>query len=292
MPHRDNIGSTIASNLSTLRDRRSACEELRQMTLLQFIAHACARSDAKSVSSASKIYRAACALDGALTCAEKVLVCKSIAAQPHFSYKLADILLDSIEDIPQSARRNVIYVKNRQSDDAFLGFSKLISRARASYAGTFSECCEAVFDAKCEFCLLPIENTEVGKLQSFYSLLDKYELKICHTLQINKDDSHGVTYALAAKSILPTNVGKDVRFEFNVVRESGEYIGDILTALTELGCGIYALGTDPVEYDHLKQKCFFSVDVPADALAPLLLYLELEYPRFSSIGLYKTDKEN
>lgn len=288
----DNVLNTLSENLAIILSRADACEEQRRITLSMLVSHLCGISEQKDTDAAAEIYHRICAM-GQLRCEDKAFICKSISCEPHFSYKLTDTLLDTIEDTPESARGRIAYVKNKQNDDVFLAFSKRIRGARAFYAGTFSDCCEAVFDAKSEYCLLPIEDGEIGKLYSFYSLIDKYELKICHVQRLAKDDSQGVLYALCGKSVSPFEIASGkLRLEFTVVREKDEYIGDIITAISALSADVYSLGTQPVEYDHLKQKCIFSVDVRSDTLVPLLLYLELEYPRFTSIGLYKTEKEN
>lgn len=291
---RHNIKAVIADNMALLRERRAVCDEQRRISLGQFVSLCCEDATLDSIYSASEIYNAAKELDGKLTCKEKIFVCQRISASPSFECRPSELFSDTNgnENVPQSARGRIAYVKNKQNDDAFGAFSQSISDTRAFYASTFTDCCEAVVDNKCEYCILPIENSEGGRLYSFYSLIDKYELRICHTVRIGGAETEGALYALAAKNLTEPDACADaLRFEFTVVSESNEYISDIIKALHHLECALHSLDTQPVEYDNQKQKCIFSVDVPSGALIPLLLYLANEHPAYTPIGVYKIDKE-
>ena len=288
-----NTNNVIHDNMALLYERRNICEEQRRMTLEQFIELSKSQFQTLGISDVRRIYESAKALDGRLSCAEKTFVCELISADESLGYTLSQKLLDAADDVPEDVRGRIAYVKTEQNDGAFAEFSRQIKDARAFYAPTFSDCCEAVIDNKCEYCILPIENAEGGKLYSFYSLIDKYELKICITERCTTDDEQDVLYALVAKSISPVVISApQLRFEFTTIGERGDHIGEVIKALRHLSCDIYSLSTRPIEYDYQKQKCIFSVDVPNNSLAPLLIYLENEYPRYTSIGLYKIDKEN
>ena len=76
------------------------------------------------------------------------------------------------------------------------------------------------------------------------------------------------------------------------MRDKNEHVDDIFSALRYLDCELHSLGSQPVEYDNNKQKCFFSIEVSYDNLVPLLIYIENEYPRYTPMGIYKIDKEN
>ena len=287
------IINTLAENMELLCKRRNICDEQRLLTLEQFIEISCSQLQGDAVANINLIYQTANKFGGKLSCKEKIFVCKLISANTNAQYDIAQKLSETAEDIGEDVRGRIAYVKNTQNDSAFLAFSQQLKNARAFYAPTFSDCCEAVVDNKCEFCILPIENADGGKLYSFYSLIDKYELKICTTARCVTDDEQDVVYALVSKSISPAVItAPHMRFEFTTVGEQGDHIGEVIKALQHLSCNIYSLNTRPIEYDYQKQKCIFSVDVPDNSLAPLLIYLENEYPRYTPIGLYKIDKEN
>ena len=292
MTHK-NITRTITDNMTLLSQRRNICDEQRRLTLEQFVEYSLLQCESRDIADVSRIYEAAKALDGKLSSEEKTFVCELISADEAFRQTLKKWLIDTAGEVSEDVRGRIAYVKTEQNDGVFEKFSLQIKGARAFYAPTFADCCEAVVDNKCEFCILPIENADGSKLYSFYTLIDKYELKISFSQRCAADDDRDVLYALLSKSICPAVIGEsDLRFEFIALDDNGESIGELISALRHLGCGIYSLSTSPVEYGYQKQKCIFSVDVPNNSLAPLFIYLENEYPRYTPIGLYKIDKEN
>ena len=290
---KENIIRTITDNMALLCKRRNICADQRRLTLAQFIEFSAQDSSMESIFDTSRIYNDAKALDGELNCEEKVFLCKTIARSSGFQTALSNMLLDTSDDVPEDARGRIAFVKNNQNEDAFLGFASSIKNARAFYAPAFSDCCEAVLDGKCEYCLLPIENADGDKLYSFYSLIYKHELKICLAARYGSDDTQSTTYALVAKNI-PKSVIKSpyLRFEFIVLRDKSEHVDDIISALRYCDCELNSLGSQPVEYDNQKQKCFFSIEASSDNLVALLIYIENEYPRYTPMGIYKIDKEN
>lgn len=288
-----NADKIIADNMILLSKRRAICDEQRRLSLTQFIDIARGRSPVCSIADAAELYGLAKSLDGELSCEERIFVCQLISADEEFRSSLSSILLNSIEEIPKDAHGRIAYVKNKQNDDAFLKLAATVKSARAFYASTFSDCCEAVFDGKCEYCILPIENSDGGKLYSFYGLIDKYELKIHSALRCGAGETQNTMYALISKSLSPAVIEAPfLRFEFTVICGDDEYVDDIVSALRYLCCDTHSLATEPVEYDHQKQKYFFSVDVSNENLIPLIIYIENEYPRYTPMGLYKVNKEN
>ena len=85
---------------------------------------------------------------------------------------------NSYEIFSSSSPSKISYVKNNYSDAAFMRFSSLFKLPKVAYGASFEDACESVYNAASDYCILPIENAANGKLFSFYSLIDKYDLKI------------------------------------------------------------------------------------------------------------------
>lgn len=184
------------------------------------------------------------------------------------------------------ARAKIAYVRNSRSDEAFLSFANRKKGARTMYVGSFLEACEAVFDNACEFCILPIENKREGKLYSFYSMIDRYELKICDVTLCETDDgSDGITFALVSRTVTSETEGVK-RFEFSLIDEASAPLFDILLAAGELGGRVTSVGTQPVAYDELKSNYYFSIDFEGSGADALALYLSEEYSKYTPLGLY------
>ncbi len=284
------IKQTLFFNIAKLRERAEASEEQRRIYIRMAVKELAAetkRAEELYETFAEEIYRA--------DAADKALLCRILLEEAELSDS-AEALLGKrflgTESADADAVGRIAYVRNRRSDGMFLNISRGVKGARAHYRSSFSEACEAVNDGKCEYCLLPVENNTDGKLYSFYALLDRYELKIRETVTSgNEDGGETVTFALAGKS-LAAREGSCQRLEFSVIRDSGALLRDIITAADTLGGSVTTVGTQPVAYDEGRKRFFFSVDFPENVSPlPMALYVALEYPKATPLGLYATEKE-
>lgn len=280
-------GKIVLDNTRILKERAYASLEQIDLSIDYLISRICAQQAELSF---GDVYQHACALIHSPSYLNKVHICKLLCEKVHFAIQLANTLSpDSLDDADISALGKIAYVRNKRNDDAFLTISKKLRGAKAMYVGSFSESCEAVFDNKSEYCLIPVENGSDGKLYSFYSMLDKYELKICRTVSFSgDDDSQNMTIALVGKSLPPlSKIPSACRLEFSVIRERLDSIGSIVGAAEQLGAHVSALGTQPLPYDNLKQRCYFAFDFYNVSPLPMIMFMLLEYPRSSLIGIYK-----
>lgn len=192
------------------------------------------------------------------------------------------------ERISGSAKGRIAYVRNKRNDKVFLEFSKLVNDAKAYYSASFTDACEDVFNNTCEFCILPIQNGKEGKLYSFYTMLERHELRIVRTVtEEETDDQESVSFALARRTItLQENEYKNLRYEFSLIGENAEVVSVVTEAVKELGGVLSDVGTLPVAYDQPRKRFYLSADVPAEAIIPLTLYFSLENMGFEVLGVY------
>ena len=164
--------NTLAVNLSKLYSRAAATDEQIRICV-DMLAESAAHEEEQVDAVYARLVRNA---EGA-TAEHKARVCACLCE----SFEERDQLIrffdkrfsPGAEGISQSAAGRIAYVRNKRSDDVFLSLSRNMKGAKAHYEATFTECCEAVMDGSCEYCLLPLENSSDGRLYSFYSLLEK-----------------------------------------------------------------------------------------------------------------------
>ena len=219
---------------------------------------------------------------------------------------IAARLLGQAEPIEAAARGNIAYQHSIYTDEAFLHFSRVLPTARAVYSDSFSGVCEQVFNGKCEYCILPLENTQDGKLVRFYELIQKYELKIELTCSVTTSDNrHSTVFGLCCRGLrwpelpLPR---RDFCFEFLFWQEPEHVtLGELLTAAS--ACSLCLVRTDclPRSDEEILMGagypfalCF---DVPfengQDPLYPhrdflaFLLYLAVHSPSSLPLGIYR-----
>ena len=217
--------------------------------------------------------------------ADKALFCKRLSLLRQGERKEVSENRDSTA---AGAHGKVAIVRNRYNEEAFSVFSKTILRPKSVYATSFNQACEAVIDGECEFCVLPVEDSHGGKLFGFYSMLDRYELKICSSYSIETDeDAESVKYALVGKKSpdrLPKSAGWVL--ECSVISDDGRFPADIIEVSHIFEAKLSKIDSMPVEYDDVRQKYYFSFELQRKNALAFDLYLSVEQPRYSQIGIY------
>lgn len=279
--------SVISANIAQLDHRLDDAREQREISIGLLCDRVCRERADRGIES---VYEEICGTLGSPSSEDKALICSRIGGSDFAAGVLMERnLFGDGEPAEAGTHGRIAYVRNKRNDDAFLIFSEGIKGARAHYTPTFADACEAVFDNKCEFCMLPIENNRDGKLYSFYAMLDRYELKICRITEIeNEDGSEATVFALVGRSVAALR-RKDVkvRLEFSVVGESAVVILEVLRAASRLGGTVSSVGTQPVPYDDRSQRIYFAIDINGVSAIHMGLYLSLEYHGYTPLGLYK-----
>ena len=207
--------------------------------------------------------------------------------------KIKELLfIGSTEPTSAGAHSKISYFKSRYNDMAFEHFSRSVANAKPDYASSFTESCENVFDGRCEYCIIPLMNSTDGRLMSFYSLLDRYELKICATVNIDGEDSSStVKHALLSRACeekkgrIPKN--QKYIFEFSIIDENTDFFASLFEAANYLDAKLTCIDSIPMEYAPHTQKFFFSFCLPYYNALALRLFISLKHPAYMPIGFYK-----
>lgn len=191
---------------------------------------------------------------------------------------------------PPGSHGKIAAVKNQYSENAFPLLSKAVIRPKVIFAQTFPEACEAVTDNKCQFCILPTETSEGGRLFGFYSMLDRYELKIYATCYVDTEDGSGsVKYALVGRSAPDRSSRAAERtLECSIITEDGRFPSDIPDVLDIFGARLLRIDSLPTEYDESQNRYYLSFRLSEKNAILLDIYLSSGYPNYTQIGLYPT----
>lgn len=186
-----------------------------------------------------------------------------------------------------SASAKISYVKNNYSDAAFMRFSTLFDNPKVSYKMTFEDVCEDVYNNVSDYCILPIE-TSGGKLFSFYTLIDKYDMKIFAVCDLEDGVSDKLTrYALISKkSLFYPHKTKRCYIEFSMIGDNYYSLKDILEASEMCGIKLYRIDTMSVPYDDLTFKFYHVFECDTLHALPFIIYLHYKHPQHDAIGYY------
>lgn len=198
-----------------------------------------------------------------------------------------DFFLEAEKQIAYSEHR-IVYQKNNFSDLAFLQFAPLLDAPRASYAHSFSSACEDVYNGICEYCILPLENSSEGRLIGFEKLIDSYGLKITATADIVENETSRVTrFALLRRNLLPLLPSADIKqsyLEISFPMTNDPSTAELLLAAQLCGLTLYRIHSLPEAESTYRYHVIFSIG--NGALSTFLLYMAMEIPQYTPIGIY------
>lgn len=229
---------------------------------------------------------------------EKLELCRAAQKNTKMPRSYAQFLLNisedqSAESIAEIAMGRVAYMKNNYTESAFLKFSKIISNARSAYFPSFDDVCDEVYSGACEFCILPIESSSEGRLNSFYSMIDRFELKIAATCVVEHHDSQRFTrFALLKKSLTEVSKlrssSKEQIFEFKFSAPIGDVspISDMLSAARHCLLKLARIDSLPLPYNDEMISYYISLNTSGGDLMTFLTYLTLEFPQCEPLGVY------
>ena len=225
---------------------------------------------------------------------ERIGVCLEIASLMGKENTILRTALGQGEPCPMGARDKISYVKNNFTNSAYLSFSKLLHSPRFAYSDSFETMCEDVFNGESEFCILPIETSSDGRLFSFFSLIDRYELRTCAVCSIERDGGASFTrFALLKRSFSDENIGGDI-FEKSTALElrishpasMGASISTIFRAADVCGMPLYRVDSLPLPYGDSLLSHYAVFGICKEKLQGFLTYISLEFPQCYVSGIY------
>ncbi len=195
--------------------------------------------------------------------------------------------------VSRPAGERIAYLRNTYTDRAYARFSSVLHHTQATYYSDFPGVCEALYYDRVSACILPMENSTDGKLLRFYSLLNKYDLRIAYTCAVTTEDTDVTTrYALLRKSVsVPhpdeTDDHEGLFLECRVVLWDEHPLAELLSAAMRYHMILTRVDTIPMDYSDgertydLVLRCEENGD-----LAAMLSYLYLCVPQFTLFGIY------
>lgn len=200
---------------------------------------------------------------------------------PEFFFSESDEPSDDAAD-------RIAYRKNSYADRAYLQFAPLLPTPRVAYADTFDGVCERVWSGECEYCILPLENSEEGRLSGFWRLIERYRLKIAATCDVPSAD-HGQTTRFALLRLAPLRLADWMQsgylFECAIPEHALPAV-DVLYAAD--CCGLCVSRVDagflPTAAD--TPMTHLVLHAREDRITTFLLYLATEAPDYTFIGYY------
>lgn len=215
---------------------------------------------------------------------DKALICfmasEMLLNSDTFSY---EDILGYFDDVDTQIEGKIACVRSEYIENAYASLSSAVTNPKVSYFQSYGDVAEAVYNGIAEYCILPTYNDVEGKLRGFYSLINKYELKICsicEQISDNKGMPSITQYALLKKGL--DVVTNKERLEVVLSSESVFNVAEAI-GFAEI------FGVETLRIDSSLDGTFSLVfDIKGKEILPFLLYLAASFTSFIPIGLYSS----
>ena len=228
--------------------------------------------------------------DNTVSALERVVLCHEyLTLYPDTQGFQRELFFGSSETLSNSSENTVAYIENTYTEEAFKLFSKELGSAVSVSVTSFEELCEMVYSGSSEFGIIPIETSETGKLARFYSLINKYDLKIASVLNISSPDKTSETgFALIRKNIdyPKLKLGRPDFFEMFVMLNETETFSEILAAAEFCHMSLYRIDSFPISHQGGKYTLCPVFKTENSVIDSFLLYMALDFPRYTPKGIY------
>lgn len=152
-----------------------------------------------------------------------------------------------------AARGRIAYMPTAFADKAYLRLAAHVKNPRAAATAGFVDACEEVHSGLCEYCILPLENTQSGKLTAFTRLILRYRLSVTAVCDLENAAAEGqvTRFALLKNAsddfpspLTPPPAGEPLYLELMHVSDSLT-LTDLLTAAEFCGLTLCRADTLP-----------------------------------------------
>ena len=220
-------------------------------------------------------------------------------------YTMLEKRRNASEKIPPSpvlptARGRIAYMPSAFADKAYLVLSPLVFSPRAGATAGFVDACEEVASGLCQYCILPIENSQSGKLTAFTRLILRYRLRIVAVCDLEDGAAEGqvTRFALLTSAHLqpafPPLPEQKADTLLEIIHLTGpSTLCEMLVAAQFCGLQPLHISTVPLsetDFSDGSEVSTTAIDCVFDAkgadLATFRRYLSLEAPESFCAGLY------
>lgn len=181
---------------------------------------------------------------------------------------------------PPLGRARTVYVRNPLTDRAYAALSPLLSSPTVGHRQNFRELFDDVENGYADYAVLPLfaGGRPIG---SVALLLEERALYVTATANISTEEDE-VTFALLSRE--PVAHRSPTRFLFRFAAEETAELAMLLEALPALGLSLLQLDAAPLPYEGGGMSC--RLLLAGEDFAPILVYLALYAPSFTSYGFY------
>jgi len=205
---------------------------------------------------------------------------------------LIPLVAGELAEIPSGRDKKVSFLRNRQASRAFERFAKYLGGVSAVYEDNFQNACESVYTGQATYAIIPVSSTADGRLNSFYRQMEKYDLNIVLSCDIDSDDGeNSTTFVLVYRDRLYIKTEGIPLYECKITFERLTDIADIADAAAYFGATVESCEALPLMFSGRANAFDIVFGLKHADFGGLFTYLALEYPQTAAVGIYdRTEK--
>lgn len=201
--------------------------------------------------------------------------------------ELIPLVCGEFAEMPKTKEKTVAFLRNGQAMRAFECFAKSLGGVSAVYENNFPGACEAVYTNHATYAIIPIFSTSDGRLNSFYRQIEKYELSIIMTCEVDSDDGENTTtFALVYKDRLHIDADGEAFYECKINLDDLNMLADIADAAAYFGARLDSAEALPMAFSGRNNTFALIFGLKNANLIGFFTYLALEYPQTATVGIY------
>lgn len=270
---------TLSSNLRILQEREAALRQLRALVITDMMLPLSEHSGVRDI---IQTYRKYMPFDNsAFSVFDRAELCKKIC----LSVKGIEHLLFSHN--PSDGIETVAYVKNQYSTEALSDLRTHVEIRGEKAFRSFNELCDDIEAGVFDDCIIPLENTSNGRLMNFYSIIDRFDLKITLTCDVESQSGDQVTrYALLRRHPALPLTSNDHYFEFSFTSTDNLSTQDVLNAASYLGLKLHRIDSMMLRYNESCSVLYPVMLGSSQNILQMTTFLKLNLLQHTMIGIY------
>lgn len=202
--------------------------------------------------------------------------------------EIAPMICGESAPAPAEKEKTVAFLRNVQASRAFECFAGSLGGVSAVYESNFLNACESVYTGQATYAIIPIYSAVDGRLGSFYRQIEKYELSIVFTCDIDSDDGENTTtFALVYKDRLFLETDGEPLYECKITFDEPDRLADIADAASYFNVRIYSLDALPSVFSGRTNTFAIVFGLRNANICGFFSYLALEYPQTAAVGIYR-----
>lgn len=197
------------------------------------------------------------------------------------------LIVGELAEIPSGRDRRVAFLRNRQASRAFERFARYLGGVSAVYEDNFQSACESVYTGETTYAIIPTASTSDGRLNSFYRQMEKYDLNIVLSCDIDSDDGeNSTTFALVYRDRLYIETEGIPLYECKITLDRQTDIADIADAAAYFGATMESAEALPLMFSGRTNAFGMIFGLKNADVGGFFTYLALEYPQTAAVGIY------